>query len=164
MANIVTGSRILSSIPLWFAPVFSPWFYLLYLFCGLTDMIDGAIARKTNTASRFGSGLDTLADLIFAGVCLAKLLPALTVPGWLWLWIAGIGAIKIVNILSGFVCKKRFVAEHTVMNKVTGLLLFLLPLTLFFIELRYSAPVVCSVATFSAIQEGHYIRTGRETA
>ena len=39
----------------------------------------------------------------------------------------------------------------------SGLLLFLLPLTLSFIELKYSSIVVCSVATCAAIQEGVYI-------
>jgi hypothetical protein len=34
-------------------------------------------------------------------------------------------------------------ALHTVMNKVSGLCLFLLPLTVAFVELRYTAPVVC---------------------
>ena len=48
------------------------------------------------------------------------------------------------------------------MNKVTGILLFILPLTLPVVELKYSAPLVCALATFAAIQEGHYIRTGKE--
>lgn len=43
-----------------------------------------------------------------------------------------------------------------------GVLVFALPLTLHFIDLKYSAPVVCTVAIFAAIQEGHYIRTGKE--
>ena len=47
------------------------------------------------------------------------------------------------------------------MNKVSGALLFALPLTFRIIELRYSAIVVCVVATFAAVQEGRYIRTGR---
>ena len=37
-------------------------FYILYLFCGLTDMIDGAIVRKTGAVSKFGARLDTIAD------------------------------------------------------------------------------------------------------
>jgi len=48
------------------------------------------------------------------------------------------------------------------MNKVTGILLFILPLTLPVVELKYSTPLVCAVATFAAIQEGHFIRTERE--
>ena len=42
------------------------------------------------------------------------------------------------------------------------MLVFLLPLTVFLIEMKYSAMAVCSIATFSAIQEGYYIREGRE--
>lgn len=57
---------------------------------------------------------------------------------------------------------KKLISLHTIMNKTTGLLLFLLPLTLHFIELKYSSVVVCSIATFSAMQEGYYIGTGRE--
>ena len=47
------------------------------------------------------------------------------------------------------------------MNKVTGLLLFLFPLTLGTIELRYSAVIVCAAAAASAIQEGYFIGSGR---
>ncbi len=125
-------------------------------------MVDGTIARKTNSVSAFGSRLDTIADFIFASAALFKLLPAMNISRWIWIWILIIAVIKITNIISGFVCKKRFVAEHTVMNKITGLLMFLLPLTLPVIELKYSAAAVCIIATFSAVQEGHYIRTGRD--
>lgn len=125
-------------------------------------MVDGTIARKTNSISTFGSRLDTIADYIFVSAALVKMLPAMNIPQWLWIWILIIAVIKITNIISGFVCKKRFVTEHTVMNKITGLLLFLLPFTLPVIELKYSAAAVCIIATFSAVQEGHYIRTGRE--
>lgn len=162
IANIVTSYRIIFSILMLFFSTFSPWFYIMYFLCGLTDMIDGTIARKTNSVSTFGARLDTIADFIFLSAALVKLLPVMNITGWLWIWILIIAAIKITNIISGFICKKRFVAEHTVMNKITGLLLFLTPFTLSFIELRCSAAVVCAVATFSAIQEGHYIRTGLE--
>ena len=162
IANIVTGCRIVCSILILLFSAFSAWFYILYLFCGLTDMVDGTIARKTNSDSRFGARLDTIADLVFVMASLVKLLPVIHVPGWLWIWILVIAIIKIMNVVLGFICRKRFIVEHTIMNKITGLLLFLLPLTLFFIELKYSAVVVCSIATFSAIQEGYFIRTGRE--
>lgn len=162
MANIMTGSRILCSILMLFSPVCSVGFYVLYLICGLTDMIDGTIARKTNTASQLGARLDTVADFIFVMASLFKLLPVMHIPRWLWIWIVVIMIIKISNILFGFIYKKKFIVEHTIMNKITGLLLFLSPLTLHFIELKYIASVVCLVAIFSAIQEGHYIRIGRE--
>ena len=161
MANIITGIRILCSIALLFVPVFSPSFYTLYLVAGVSDMIDGTVARKTGTASAFGSKLDTAADFILTAVCLIKLIPALVMPIWLIIWIAVIALIKVINIIFGYVLRKEFVAAHTVMNKVTGVFLFILPLTVSFIDLKYSGALVCAVATFAAIQEGHYIRTGR---
>ena len=162
MANIITSCRILCSILLIFFPVFSTWFFSLYIISGFTDMIDGTIARKTNSVSEFGSKLDTIADFIFVVICLIKLLPVIYFPQWVWIWIVAIVFIKVINVISGFICQKKFVVEHTLMNKVTGLLLFLFPLIFTKIELSYSACIVCAVATFAAIQEGHYISTGRE--
>ena len=130
IANIVTSSRIIFSILMLLFPAFSPWFYVMYLLCGLTDMVDGTIARKTNSVSTFGARLDTAADFIFVSASLVKLLPVMNIPRWLWIWILIIAVIKTANIISGFVCNKRFVSEHTVMNKITGLFLFLLPVAL----------------------------------
>ena len=161
MANLITGIRVLASVGLLFCPALSPSFFALYLLAGLTDMIDGPVARKTHTATAFGAKLDTAADILFAAVCLVKLLPVLNIPLWLFIWIGLIALIKIMNIVSGFVIRKRFVSVHTPMNKATGALLFLLPLTVSCIDLRYTAPIVCAVATFAALQEGHLIRTGR---
>ena len=159
MANIITILRILCSIAILFCPVFSVAFYALYIAAGVSDMMDGWVARQTHTTSAFGAKLDTIADIIFVIVCLFKLLPVMDIPTWLYVWIGIIAFIKIINIVSGYVVQKQFVAIHSVMNKVTGLLLFVLPLTLYFIDLRYSAVVVCLVATFAAIQEGYFIRT-----
>ena len=124
--------------------------------------MDGWVARKTNTASEFGAKLDTMADIVFVIVCLFKLLPVMEIPVWFYVWIGVIAVIKIINIVSGYVVQKQFVVIHSVMNKVTGVLLFLLPLTFSFIDLRYITAVVCFIATIAAIQEGYFIRTKRQ--
>ena len=120
-------------------------------------MIDGAVARKTGTVSEFGSRLDTAADIVFAAVCLIKLLPVLDIPLWLCIWIAVIAFIKAANIAAGYIRRREFISVHSVMNKVTGGLLFVFPLTLTFMDLRYSAALVCTAATAAAIQEGYLI-------
>ena len=160
MANTITFIRIVCSIALLFCPVFSPLFYALYITAGLSDMTDGAAARKTGTVSEFGSKFDTAADFVLVAVCLIKLIPVIHVPAWLIIWIIVIAVIKAVNLISGYVMRKEIVVLHTVMNKVTGILLFILPLTLTLIDLKYSGAIVSAVATFAAIQEGHLIRTG----
>ena len=162
IANILTFCRIFGSILLLFFPTFSLDFYITYLLCGVSDMIDGTIARKTNSASKFGSQLDTIADFVFVVVSLIKMLPAIHIPGWLWIWSGVIAIIKVTNIIWGYITKKQFISVHTVMNKVTGLFLFLLSLTIPFLEWNYIAVVICFIATFSAIQEGYYSRKGRE--
>ena len=124
-------------------------------------MIDGTIARKMNTVTEFGARFDTAADFVFVVVCLIKLLPVISMPAWLCIWIVIIALIKIINIISGHIVQRKLVAVHSVMNKVTGVLLFMLPLTLSIVPLKYSGIPICSVATFAAIQEGHFIRTGK---
>ena len=162
IANIITFCRILGSIGLLFCPVFSASFYGAYLFCGLTDMVDGTVARKTGAASAFGARLDTVADFLFVAVSFGKLLPVIRIPVWLWAWAAAIAVVKLVSLIRGFLRRKQIPSLHTVMNKATGLCLFLLPLTVVFVELRYTAPVVCAVATITAVQEGYYIAIGRD--
>ena len=159
MANIITGIRILCSIVLLAVSPFSKSFYALYLTAGFSDMIDGPLARKTESASDFGSKFDSIADCVFVTACLIKLLPILEIKKWLYIWISLVALIKIINIVSELIMYKRIIFLHTILNKITGLLAFILPLTLSFLDLCYSAPVVCTIATIAAIQEGHYIRT-----
>ena len=159
IANIITSCRILGSIGLLFCPVFSDGFYVLYLFCGLTDMVDGSIARKTGAVSSFGARLDTVADFLFVIASFVKLVPVIRIPVWIWGWAAVIAVVKLVNLVWGSTQMKQMPSLHTIANKATGLCLFLLPLTMSFVDLRYTAPVVCAIATIAAIQEGYYIAT-----
>ena len=158
IANTITFCRIFGSVLLLFFPAFSVAFYIIYFFCGFSDMLDGTIARKTNTVSSFGSKLDTAADFVFMAVCAVKLLPKMNIPVWLWIWIAAIAIVKFTNIIWGFIRRKKLVDYHTFLNKTTGLLLFFLPLTLQFIVPTYSFAVVCTIATIAAIQEGYLYR------
>ncbi|MBR3667993.1 MAG: CDP-alcohol phosphatidyltransferase family protein [Ruminococcus sp.] len=157
MADIITGTRILLSIALLSCPTFSPAFYVLYISAGATDMLDGAVARKTGTVSEFGSKLDTISDMVFAAVCLIKLLPVLHIQDRLYIWIAVIAFIKLVNIAVGYIRLKEFVAVHSVLNKVTGCLLFIFPLTLTFIDVRYITAAVCFIATAAAVHECYIV-------
>ena len=162
MANLITSCRMLLSLLLLFFPALSPGFYGLYLAAGLSDMLDGYVARRTNSASPLGAKLDSMADVVFLSVCLIRLLPVLALPVWLWVWVGLIALLRLVNVVSGFVCRKKLVLLHTRANKLTGALLFLLPLSLGFLNISYTAVPRCALASFAAIQEGHFIRTGRE--
>ena len=162
IANIITGSRIVFSLPLLFIRLSSAWFYILYLFCGLTDMIDGTIARKTGAVSKFGARLDTVADFVFMFVCSIKILPLMYIPVSLWMWIIIVALIKIFNIVLVFIHKKKLISIHSVLNKATGFALFLLPLSMTFVETTYSVAIICVLATIAVMQEIYFIAKGQE--
>ena len=62
LANWITLLRILCSLTLLFCMPLSLPFYVLYTAAGLSDILDGFIARKTNTVTKFGAKLDTFAE------------------------------------------------------------------------------------------------------
>ena len=160
--NSITVSRMVFSAAMLFCRTFSPAFWVFYFAAGLSDILDGALARKLNAVSKTGVKLDTAADVVFVAVCFIKLLPAVEFPLWLLVWIGIIALIKLINVISGFILRKQLVALHTAANKLTGALLFVLPLTIGWIPVSCSGGIVCAAATFAALQEGHFIRTGRE--
>ena len=156
-ANFITSVRVLCSLALLFCAPLSLPFYTIYAAAGLSDIFDGIIARKTNTATKFGAKLDTFADIVFAAVVLIKLLPILKLPVWIIIWVGVIALIKLVNIVIGFVRNHTLTAVHSVTNKITGALVFILPFTLQIINIRYTAPLICLVATAAVIMESRTV-------
>ena len=158
--NIITLSRIPMAVALPFVQSSPAIFWTLYLLCGLSDILDGAVARLTGTVSRLGERLDTLSDIVFVAVWMVLFIPAINVGRWLWIWIGIIAFIKVVNVISGHAMKKGFVAKHTPANKATGILLFLLPMIVLWEVIKVPYIILVSLlATFAAVQEGHLIRT-----
>ena len=158
--NIVSLSRIPMAVALPFVQSSPAIFWTLYLLCGLSDILDGAVARLAGTESRIGERLDTLSDIVFVAVWMVLFIPAINVGRWLWIWIGIIAFIKVVNVISGLAMKKGFVAKHTPANKATGILLFLLPMIVLWEVIKVPYIILVSLlATFAAVQEGHLIRT-----
>ena len=162
IANIITGSRIVFSLPLLFISVSSVWFYAFYMLCGFTDMIDGTIARKMGSVSKFGARLDTVSDFVFMLICAIKILPILHISIWLWMWIALIAIVKIFNIMLAFIRKKKLISIHSMLNKITGLALFLLPLLTPLIPTTYSLATICVLASVSTMQEVCLVVKGQD--
>ncbi|WP_342546787.1 CDP-alcohol phosphatidyltransferase family protein [Paenibacillus sp. FSL P2-0089] len=151
--NCITLSRIgLALLLLYLAPL-GTGFTLVYLLCGITDMLDGLIARMTGTVSSFGAKLDSVADMTLAGTALYTLYPFLGLTLGLILWIALIAVIRGASILTALRKFSTYGSIHTYGNKLAGLLLFLTPLLLPYVNQAIWTIVVCLVATLSAIEE-----------
>ena len=162
LPNAISALRFLGAVCLLFFGVESCAFWVIYFVCGLSDMADGYLARKLGCESKVGALLDSLADLVFVVCCCFKLIPALAFPKWLWIWGGVIVATKVINQISALVMFKKLVFPHTIANKVTGVLLFVgVPLTVF-LESIVPMVIIAVVASFAAVQEGHFIRTGLE--
>lgn len=153
IADHITFSRMLFSLLLLAFPPFSLAFAALYLLCGITDVLDGFVARKLHTESEKGAMLDSVADLLFAVIYAVRILPLLSIPLWIWIWAAIIAVIKAAGIM--IVSKKvhGLWIEHSSGNKLTGLLLFFLPLSVCIADVEYGATFACVVATATAIKE-----------
>ena len=157
--NIISAFRILGCIFLLLFPPASVAFWVIYGLCGISDMLDGYLARKLHAESKAGAVLDSVADICFVACCAIRLIPVVDISTWLWIWAGVIVAVKIVNQVSALIVCKRFCFPHTKANKLTGLLLFLSVPTVFWSIVPIA--FVAGAATFAAVQEGHFIRTGR---
>ena len=157
--NIISALRILGAICLLFIYPASVAFWVIYGLCGISDILDGYLARKLHAESKTGAVLDSVADICFVVCCAIRLISVVQIPTWLWIWAGVIVAIKIVNQVSALIVCKRFYFPHTKANKLTGLLLFLAVPTLFWSIIPTA--IVAGIASFAAVQEGHFIRTGR---
>jgi len=157
LPNVISVLRIAGSIGLLFCDVTGWPFWVLYALCGISDMVDGWLARKIRAESKTGAVLDSVADIVFVACCAIRLLPILEIPVWLWIWAGVIVFIKIVNQISALVVYKRLCFPHTIANKLTGLLLFLAVPVMFWSVIPIA--IVAAIATFAAVQERHYLPT-----
>ncbi|SDM91573.1 CDP-diacylglycerol--glycerol-3-phosphate 3-phosphatidyltransferase [Paenibacillus jilunlii] len=116
-------------------------------------MLDGYIARKTNSTSPLGASIDSVADVVFIAALLAVFLPILQLSLWVICWIAAVALVRLGSLLVGYVKYHALSFLHTYANKATGLALFSFPLLYSIFGLTTASIVTCGLATCSAIEE-----------
>jgi len=153
LPNVLSGLRILLAMGLLLIPSLGLAFYVLYLICGLTDILDGALARRLKAESSFGSRLDSAADFLLVCILLCLLIPVIQPGGEVLIWVVVIGLLRLLAACTVRVRFGHWCFLHTWGNKLTGGLLFLYPLTL---DLAPSSGIqyfLCIIATLTAIEE-----------
>ncbi len=151
--NALTVLRITLAITLLFLPLLSGWFLLVYLLAGLSDVLDGFLARRWGTTSRFGAKLDSAADFLLCGVLLFLFLPAFHWPLWALLWVGAIALMRLITLATCYFRFHQLAFLHTYANKATGFLLLCFPFLLRFLGLEPTAILLCAVASMSAAEE-----------
>jgi CDP-diacylglycerol--glycerol-3-phosphate 3-phosphatidyltransferase len=153
IANIITISRIIFSLLMLLFPAFSIGFWILYSLSGLSDFIDGIVARKLEIESKTGAILDSISDMVFFIVLIYFLLSKVSLPVWLIISIASIAFVRLLAYLISLIKFRCFVSLHTYLNKLTGLLLFFSPLMFYFWGLQVTGIILVSIASVSSLEE-----------
>jgi CDP-diacylglycerol--glycerol-3-phosphate 3-phosphatidyltransferase len=155
LANIISFTRIFAAFSVLFITPLSWWFFIIYTYCGLTDVVDGIVARKTHTESSMGAKLDSIADMALLIVVLYKLGPMLwsSVSVWIWYFTIMIGLIRISAYVVGAIKFHQFASLHLISNKVTGLVLFFVPYLIIIIDINAVMVLLMIVALLSSLEE-----------
>lgn len=150
LPNFITSLRIIGTLTLLVIEPLSALFFAVYTMTGITDVLDGFVARLTGCVSDFGAKLDSIADLMFYGVMLIRIFPVMWVclPSEIW---AAVALILVIRVFSyGIAAKKtgEMASLHTYMNKLSGLSVFCVP---YVILQPYAVPVCCVVCVITAL-------------
>ena len=73
LPNLITLSRLVSALLLMPIRAFSQAFFIVYTYCGVSDVLDGALARRLHCNDEFGARLDSIADIVFYAVTAFKI-------------------------------------------------------------------------------------------
>lgn len=153
LADIITASRIVFSAIMAIVTSFSGAFWSCYICAGLSDLLDGFVARKMRQQSEAGARLDSIADLVFAASIAFVVVKSFDIPLWLWLLAISTALLRFASYGVGFCKFRRFSALHTYLNKAAGFLIFAFPLLYAILGFKAAATAVCAVSFLSAAEE-----------
>ena len=155
LPNCITVLRMAGTLCLLFLRPLSTGFFVFYTLSGLTDVLDGWLARRTGTASCFGAKLDSIADLLFYTVVLVRIVPFLwlSLPREVWYAVGVVLILRLSAYLATAVRSRRFASLHTWLNKLTGAAVFLIPYVLFLPLAPLFCFAVCGIAAVAALEE-----------
>jgi len=168
--NILCILRIILSVSFLFLREKTVAFVVVYIIAGLTDMIDGTIARKFHAESALGAKLDALADVVFLGsglltaVLIVKIDLSKTLLIASGIWIVCAGALKAVDLLVTKVKFGQVNTIHTYLNKIMGFSLFVaIPVCVALRRIPFwVVAIVMALASVGVIEELLILLTSKE--
>jgi CDP-diacylglycerol--glycerol-3-phosphate 3-phosphatidyltransferase len=144
-ANRLTLSRLLLTV-LFVAALNCPWQYartsalVIFLVAGLTDFVDGEIARRYCVITNFGKLMDPLVDKIMIAAAFISLVPLKAVPAWAATTIVArdflITGLRMMASANGRVLPAERLGKQKTSWQVVTVIFFLALLSIH--ELRYA--------------------------
>lgn len=136
LSNLISFSRFLVAIPVIYLHIQNDYQYdatiiVLILYAGISDYLDGLVARKTNTVSEVGKMIDPISDKL----CAAALFIYTVWLGWVppWFLILNVFRDSFIMIGSSFIkIKYGKVAMSILSGKIAVNVLALYWLAVFF--------------------------------
>lgn len=126
--NILSVSRIILVIPLLYSAITNEktLFLIIFIIGGLTDILDGTIARKFKTTTELGSKLDSIADYVFYPIGLASLFfltPEVILENKVLMITTGLLALMLIIIK---LISKKFITPHHYLSKISAASVYIL--------------------------------------
>jgi|TARA_R110001599_G_scaffold24835_5_gene89456 CDP-diacylglycerol--glycerol-3-phosphate 3-phosphatidyltransferase len=136
LSNLISFSRFLVAIPVIYLHIQNGYQYdttiiVLILYAGISDYLDGLVARKTNTISEVGKMIDPISDKL----CAAALFIYTVWLGWVppWFLILNVFRDSFIMIGSSFIkIKYGKVAMSILSGKIAVNILALYWIAVFF--------------------------------
>jgi len=153
-ADCVTLVRAILSPFLLFLPPFGLSFYIVIAICGISDMLDGYIARRLNTVTKHGEVLDSICDAEMLCICLYCVLESVSIRKEILIFALFTALLRMANIAIGYIKAKKVIMLHTRLNKLTGALLFAFVLAIKHIDVNLASSVLCIIALIATVEEG----------
>ncbi|PYK09421.1 MAG: CDP-diacylglycerol--glycerol-3-phosphate 3-phosphatidyltransferase [Verrucomicrobia bacterium] len=144
-ANRITLGR-LALIVLFVVALNSSWQYartaalMIFLIAGLTDFIDGEIARRYGVITNFGKLMDPLVDKIMVASAFISLVPLKAVPAWAATTVVArdflITGLRLMATAKGRILPAESLGKQKTSWQIITIIFFLALLSI--VELRYA--------------------------
>jgi CDP-diacylglycerol--glycerol-3-phosphate 3-phosphatidyltransferase len=149
--NILSLSRIVFGILLFFNDGNKYLLFTFLLLAGITDILDGYIARKYNMDSIIGSLFDSIADFILYFLMLIYFMVfEFDLVFGLRIYVIIIIIIKMLSLILGLIKYKKPGFLHTIGNKITGIIIYIGICFFVLVEMKIILNIaLCISITFS---------------
>jgi len=137
-ANRLTISRLVLTI-LFVSALNTSWSYgrtaalVLFLVAGITDLVDGEIARRYGSVTNFGELMDPLVDKIMIAAAFISLVPLKAIPAWAATTVVArdflITGLRLMATARGQILPAERLGKHKTSWQIITVLFFLILLS-----------------------------------